>query len=408
MKKIICGAMLLLAAAVCFTGCKKDENKNDSSNGGSNGGSGGSTAGVVVLSEDELNLFLNQTERIYANYSAGSGKFTWTSEDESVATVTSRGEITAEGYGTTNIVCTEASGAKATCKVNVVTMLETFKSFPTASVAIPEVKDNTMYDLFKIKLDDMEDSVMVRAYLAETAIRLFSEGTYYANGSGELTGPEMMAMMYIPAFVYYIDHTTCPEAVEEGKHVINGLTSRYFETTMDTVANGLVPSIVNNEAYWTHITAAAEAWTNGDTQSYYKECMLASSEGVTGAALTIYKYDAEDGYQPVSWMPDAIITRAKIGLIGNEDYEYMYYVNGAVEIQPILGDYGLGVYVEEDDFGTMTIKSEKMELGENKIFKLQIPQAESAPARGNKAEFLKSLEKMKSAPKDVQLSKKVK
>ncbi len=401
MKKFLFGALALLVAATSVTSCK------DNKKGGNEEQKGTDATITVTLNPTSLTLTPGDQDRIYATASSGTGTYTWTSSNESVATVTKAGIVNAINYGEATITCTEKGGATATCNVKVVSLVETFNSFPTLSVAIPEVKDNTMYELFKIKTEEMEDSIMVKGYLAETVLRLFSEGAYYANGTGELTGPNRLSIIYIPGFVYQIDHTTCPEVLtEEDGPVYNGMFTRYFVSNADTVAMGLLNTIVDKDAYWTHINAAVTAYNAGNIETYREECDLASVEGFKGAAMTIFENNEEYGYIPVSWVPDAIVERSKIGIVKNDVYDYMYYADGAIQIRPVLGTYGLGVFVEEDAFGSMTIKSEGLETSDAKVITLQVPAASEAPAR-NRAEML-TKEQVKFAPANLQLGKKVK
>ena len=406
MKKFLFGALALLVAATSVTSCKTDKK------GGNEEQKGTDATITVTLNPTSLTLIPGDQERIYATVSSGTGTYTWTSSNESVATVTKAGIVNAINHGEAIITCTEKGGATATCTVTVVSLVETFTSFPLASVELATVTDKTLYEVGDVTYtpegQTEEVTLTVKGYLAETALNLFSEGAYYANGTGALTAPNRFARIHIPAFIYYIDHTTCPEVLEEGEDYYYGVTKTY-STTTDTVTNGLVATIVDKEAYWTHVNAAIKAWNEGDKETYGDELVLASEEGFKGAFMTIYEDDETYGYVPVSWMPDAIIEKARVNLFTNDVYNYMYYTTGAVQIRPVLGDYGLGVYVEEDAFGELSIKSTELELAaDSKVVTLAAPAAtEAAPARDGRNDLLKK-EQVKFAPANLQLGKKVK
>jgi len=77
----------------------------------------------VALDKSTVNLGVGGTQTLTATISptnATNTNVTWSSDDESVATVDSNGKITAKGIGTTNITVTTENGLKsATCVVNV-------------------------------------------------------------------------------------------------------------------------------------------------------------------------------------------------------------------------------------------------------------------------------------------------
>ncbi len=325
---------------------------------------------ALKLNRAEITMAPGDQDRIYATASSGTGTYTWTSSNESVATVNKVGIVNAINYGEATITCTEKGGATATCKVKVVSLAETF-TFSTVYVASATVKDSTIYDLSDIRYlpEGKTDSttVHVKGYLAETTISLYSKGAYY-NEMGKLDGPITIAVIHIPAFVYYIDHATCPELLKENDEPIYyNLTTQVFETKKDTVANGLLATTINKDAYWTHINAASNAWNDGNLETYRKECGLARAEGFYGAYMEILNYDGwseSPDYYP-NYIPIAVVESAHLQLFDNNVYDHSYDVTGEIQIRPIFGD-GIGVYFEEDAIsGTMTITSDGLELGES-------------------------------------------
>ena len=78
---------------------------------------------AVALDKTSLDLYVGDSETLTATVTpanAGNKKVTWSSSDESVATVSSKGEVTAVAEGKATItVTTQDGGLTATCTVNV-------------------------------------------------------------------------------------------------------------------------------------------------------------------------------------------------------------------------------------------------------------------------------------------------
>ena len=78
---------------------------------------------TITLNKSELQLNKSETETIVATANPDDtiyDSWTWSSENTNVATVNQKGEVTAVGGGTTNIVVTTTNGKVAKCKVTVV------------------------------------------------------------------------------------------------------------------------------------------------------------------------------------------------------------------------------------------------------------------------------------------------
>ena len=78
----------------------------------------------IALSETSASLWVGDTKIITATITpttAGNTAITWSSSDDNIATVSSKGVITAKGKGTCTITCTAADGysTKSECKVTV-------------------------------------------------------------------------------------------------------------------------------------------------------------------------------------------------------------------------------------------------------------------------------------------------
>ncbi|XHB95501.1 Ig-like domain-containing protein [Lactococcus garvieae] len=76
----------------------------------------------MTLSDTELSLGVGATQTLTATVEPDDAKdktVTFTSSDETVATVSSNGEVTAIGEGATDITCSTVNGLTATCAVTV-------------------------------------------------------------------------------------------------------------------------------------------------------------------------------------------------------------------------------------------------------------------------------------------------
>ena len=58
----------------------------------------------IYINQSEMSLFVGETVQLTASPTDGTYQFTWSSEDPSVATVTSNGLVEVVGEGFTNII----------------------------------------------------------------------------------------------------------------------------------------------------------------------------------------------------------------------------------------------------------------------------------------------------------------
>ena len=88
----------------------------------------------VTLNKTSLSLNVKRTFQLIAKVNSGShARYTWSSSNKSVATVSSKGLVTAKKAGTATITVKTHNGKKATCKVKVTkTATSTLRVSPTS------------------------------------------------------------------------------------------------------------------------------------------------------------------------------------------------------------------------------------------------------------------------------------
>ena len=111
---------VIFAACFSFAGCK--ENSGDSIPGGGSDGTASESSPIEsgdknVLSATEMELDVGESKVLHASY--GNKSLTFESSDNSVATISADGTVTAKALGTAYITVS-AEGKSKICKVTVV------------------------------------------------------------------------------------------------------------------------------------------------------------------------------------------------------------------------------------------------------------------------------------------------
>lgn len=348
MKKMLCGALMLLTAATAFVGCKKEKKVID----------------TLTLSKTELTLAVGASQRLSVSANDNlEGTYTWASSDEEVATVDRNGTITAQNIGTATITVTEtATKVEATCAVTVVRELETIQ-FTQASILYFHGTDDLAtldtVDSVWYYTNDKKETIYLRGFLINVEMDIFSDG-FYINDNGMYDGASVGYMVQIPGKDWY-----APKGLNTDRGWDNAIASSTGVWSTDyeeTKSKSLVGGYLDNETGAIEHMGAAIAYANEDKwEMYGQELAIADTMAFKGAKLWKYEYNAEAKGYVTSWMPTASVTACAVRIEYNENSNYMWTIP-AMEMYmvPLGGDYGLGVEVESNDVtGAMTMVSQQ-------------------------------------------------
>ncbi len=332
MKKNVFGVLGVLALTLALVGCENPDKKNDN-----NGGITGLTVSPneLILTEDNLEQRLS----VSFTPSGATGTVVWTSSDTTVATVTTKGLVSAVSYGTAEIIAT-CGDYSDTCFVKVQQYIETlsFNAFTYLDL------DSTAYG------GEVVEMKGYKCYLSKVSIGLFSEG-FYINNSGKLDGATKGALIEFDAPMYY-----APGALNGGKGTVFILGNWYIqESNPDNESLvGLASSIDSTKfiSSMEDFITAYNANPEGENSSYLEE----AASAFTNAIMHVYTYttttSGQSGYYG-SYIPDAVIPSAEFIARNNTDYalsEWMIGVDySSVTYKPLAGYFpGCNIGVNED------------------------------------------------------------
>lgn len=422
MKKILCGALVLLAAVVAFSGCKKKDN------------SGSSEGAEFAITPAIVELAPGNTQRVKLTISDVTA--TWTSDDETVATVDKYGTITAKAKGETTVKATEKGGTRvATCTVKVLDPLA-LVIFNQASVSysysstthkpLPEeVYGDTIVAAVTNKNQIGEEEIVggdtIWAVMIAANLNLFSKGLGY-DDDGNLTGADDGYIMSCPTFLYYSDYDMVRNSqaryvgsdgkvhyfLEQGKHYVWDRAkdaqrkNPYMVEIPDSgekLARKVIPgSLSNEDAFMTYIKKAIAAANNAEWNTedgFWVNQFHADTASIDGASVTYYFYNENIGeYDFASYLPDALVTNLTAVIEDNPSSNYMFTVSGMrAELKPVhIATVGemlvpMGVDVQTDELTeAMTIVSGDKPVLDEAINLEYYSNTTSAPARKVAAE----------------------
>lgn len=367
MKKFLCGALVLLAAVACVTGCKKNDSKSDTN---------------ITLNPAQLMLAPGQSMRISVKPNTGS--YTWQSSNDSIATVSKNGTVTALVLGEADITCTEKeSGASATCHVTVKSEWELIE-FDHAIVwyyTADTVGKEPIDSVFNWTPDESKplETVALRAYLVQIDIEMFSKG-FGVDAEGTHVGPETG---YITRFHGYGFYGPKGLNKDRGFDDVAAVDRGYYEIN-DSIGNKCLESCkVNEPAAIVYIKQALAAANEDKWDDYGKFMNQADSAGFPGSTLRRYDYNELSKRYYSSYLPGAVITEGGIVIGKWEKERNMAKVERyVVSAKPLAyGDIIPGLDIEQDQLsGKLILKSENFNW-EKEVNYVYLPTQEEAPVR---------------------------
>ncbi len=309
----------------------------------------------VVLTDNESSIRLSIS---YTPEDANKPAIIWSSNDTTVATVSSTGYVEATGYGSCYIYAETKNGLKDSCLVEVKSYLE---SLIFNSAIVWDIDTTYAYDTithqYIVDTITSFDGDTYYAYKALTHLRVFSDG-FYVNNSGSIDGTATGTIIDIFAPMYYAT-----------AYLNNSENGTYFVLGEWDVTNNIrymkqgKPGKITDEAKYVSLMKqfidGYNANPNGNNGTY-----LESAAGlIEGSTLTIWEYDEEgEGYRR-SFIPDAICDEAQLYLNGNfPASKYMCGLDySKIKFTPIT--YSWGMNIQEDENGKLYLEDEDIHYG---------------------------------------------
>jgi len=305
MKKLYFG-IALLALGLCLNACK---DKNSAESGGESGG-GSESLTSLKIEPAELTMMAGESVRLDAVYAPKGAKVTlkWSSSDEEVVTVDSKGSVYALNDGEATITC-EGGGKKATCAVKV-----------TSWESQIQFTDCFLYD-YGVDSTDIKYSTYtddewgkLKVVFADMNLLFFSEGFGYQN-NGRLGGTEIGALadwttkIMFAAVADNQDNAVFIKAME-GYNGVGWTLGAYYVDEKDTTHHA-APGSLDVADYVKNMKDVVAAVNEGSSAKYLNSIKLAAAD-VKGANVHIYEYETDEegqgGYY-TSYIPDGIFLK---------------------------------------------------------------------------------------------------
>ncbi len=345
--------MGVLAVAMLFNACKPP--------------SGDATVTAVKLQPDAATLAVGDQIRLSVSVEpqGAKGKFVWTSSNDSIATVSDNGTVTAMNLGEAIITCEETgSKIKAQAKITVEEYYKTL-AFTQCYLGIMDLDSINTVDYHHSTYGDF------KVHVCQGVVELFSEG-FYVNADRKLDGAERGAIVRLEAPVAMAlaeDNpgtkvaTDFPNGVmfSLGKYVVG----EYATPSWHQAQRG----VIDDAKYIAGMQLFVDDYNkNGKmTQTGYEYFKKAVEDAVSGAILQFFVYDCSDedptdcGYYYYSMSaPDAIITKAELEVEGDEgsspEMNVISYLD--MDAQYLGGDWGLELGYNADS--ALVIKNDKV------------------------------------------------
>ena len=280
----------VLAGAICFASCKGNKDVDPE----------GQVQVVVnprevTLNDEETSIRLSAT----LTPNDPTAVITWSSSDTTVATVTSRGYVEAQGYGVCYIYAS-VGDAKDSCRVHVKTWLESL-IFNNAAFAGADTTYALDPETGKYKVDTVEASTgeVFYCYLSLAKYWLFSDG-FYVNNSGDFDGTEKGAILEVQAPMWYGTKYLNPDGGVQFSLGKWGVNDNYDGKTPHLGA----PATIDEAEYVKQMKLFLTEFNAGGKG--YGQYLKAAGETVKGTYIFAMEYDAKaEGYVN-SYIPDAL------------------------------------------------------------------------------------------------------
>ncbi len=412
MKKILCGALALLTLSAAFVGCKKDKDETNATEITLSVSSIKMASTTYDSSEgidvpNTIRFTITPKDLTYTITASEEGVVTWTISKNVVT-------LTAQKIGTTELtIASTSTTSTAVLPVQVVSEIESL-SFTQATVSYYNGADylatlDTVDSVFSYVGDDNKTHYL-RAFLVDATVELFSDGLYI-NDDQDMAGAEVGYVANFPAKAFY-----APEGMNDDRGftgaaaVSTGLWSTQTSAKSHAMKGGYL-DVDSEEAAMDHIKAAINYWnayqtggTEEDLKNFQLEMALADTTAFKGAKLIKYTYSAYFNDYSMTFMPAGIVNAGLLQMAYNEASMYMYSVPAAeMYINVVNGDYGWGVYVEQNEISKeITLLSTNFEVEKNSIHYKHIDSAESAPARMGVNQFDKAVRTF-AVPRNVRM-----
>lgn len=361
MKKILCGAMVLLAAVAGFTSCNKNK--------------GESAPMTLTLNLEEFSFSPGDAaKKLTVKTSTGKVEtYVWETSDPEVVTVKASGSsatINAIGYGEAIITVSLKSNREisASCAVKVINKLEglSFERATIGQVVMDSSKVYAVQAVYDEQGQPTGDSLY--AYLASASLNLLSKG-FTMNNEGEWVGADKNGcyMARLRGYVYALTGNLNPKYIEEeSDYVIWAATKTgaLWETKEQKGPRAVKAGRINESEYVRYMKMAFEAYDPSEELPEeffdYRDSALLNIEG---SVVSQFLYNEAGGYYFESVVPRGIVISAATNVMYSTDESlYMYSLkNSRVAFKPFGGGMNWGLDMEEDEIsGRYIFNSDKM------------------------------------------------
>ncbi len=381
MKKILCGALVLLAAVAAFTSCKKKDNN-------------GEAVSSLILSATEVTMSPgDDAKKITVKTNTGTVvTYEWSTDDADNAVITlsakgSTATITPVGFGTA-VVTVKVKGNEtltAECIINVIDKVQNLR-FSRLSVNYAEppanIDSTKVYDYSYLpdgnKITGKKDTI--RCYLGDIRLRLLADGETFVDNDGYLTAKTesgaytIEAIGRVPVIARNINAAFFDAAMQvtESEAAKQAWANpSYYE--IGTIASNYNPWIGDNKEEMYHLTTGSvneaqyvellgkafvehypeNAQTLDDMEDFFNHRDIALAE-IKGAYLAQWLYDPQEGIWYQSAFRAGIVPTLSFHITTNTHteevgYKYTYVIDLAnIKFRPFGGYENYGIDLKLD------------------------------------------------------------